>query len=83
MSRKRFEDIKILIHFADNNNFPAGNKFAKMQPLQDRVNVSLQQFGDFANIWPLMNKWYHTLVGILQRCSFVASRSDLATKTGF
>ena len=48
MSRKRFEDIKKLINFADNNNLPAGNKLAKIQPLQDRVNASLQQFRMFA-----------------------------------
>ena len=48
MSRKRFEDIKKLIHFADNNNLPAGDKLAKIRPLQDRVNASLQQFGVFA-----------------------------------
>ena len=41
MSRKRFEDIKKLIHFADNNNLPAGEKLAKIRPLQDRVNASL------------------------------------------
>ena len=48
MSRKRFEEVKKLIYFADNNNLPAGNKLAKIQPLQDRVNASLQQFGVFA-----------------------------------
>ena len=48
MSRKRFEDIKKLIYFADNNNRPAGDKLAKIQPLQNRVNASLQQFGVFA-----------------------------------
>ena len=37
-----------LIHFADSNNLPAGDKFAKIQPLQDRVNASLQQLGVFA-----------------------------------
>ena len=47
MSRKRFEEKKKLIYFADNNNFPAGNKLAKIQPLQDRVNASLRQFGVF------------------------------------
>ena len=47
MSRKRFED-KELIHFADNNNLPAGDKLAKILPLQDRGNTSLQQFGVFA-----------------------------------
>ena len=48
MSRKRFEGIKKLIYFADNNDLPAGNKLAKIQPLQDRVNASLQQFVVFA-----------------------------------
>ena len=48
MSRKRFGDIKKLIHFADNNNLPAGDKLAKIQPLKDRVIASLQQFGVFA-----------------------------------
>ena len=48
MSRKRFEDVKKLIHFADNNNLPAGNKLAIIRPLQDRVNASLQQLGVFA-----------------------------------
>ena len=48
MSRKRFEDIKNYIHFANNNNLPAGDKLAKIRPLQDRVNASLQQFGVFA-----------------------------------
>ena len=48
MPRKRFEDIKKLIYFADNNNLPAGDKLAKIRHLQDRVNASLQQFGVFA-----------------------------------
>ena len=48
MSRKMFENIKKLIHFSDNNNLPAGDKLAKIRPLQDRVNVSLQQLGIFA-----------------------------------
>ena len=48
MSRKRFEDIKKLIYFVDNNNLPGREKLAKIRPLQDRANVSLQQFGVFA-----------------------------------
>ena len=44
MSRKWFEDIKNLIHFGDNNNLSAGDKLAKIRPLQNRVNASLQQF---------------------------------------
>ena len=48
ISRKRFEDIKKLIHFADNNNLSAGDKLAKIRLLQDRVNASFQQVGVFA-----------------------------------
>ena len=48
MLRKRFEDIKKLIYFADNNSLPAGDKLPKIRPLQDRAIVSLQQFGVFA-----------------------------------
>ena len=47
MSRKRFEDIKKFIHYADNDSFTAGDKLAKIRPLQDQVNASLQQFGLF------------------------------------
>ena len=32
MSRKRFEDIKKFIHFADNKNLTAGDKLAKIRP---------------------------------------------------
>ena len=48
MSRKRFEDIKKLIHFTDNNILPAGDKPSKIRPLQNRVNALLQQFRVFA-----------------------------------
>ena len=47
MSRKRSEDIKKFIHFANNDNITAGDKLAKIRPLQDKVNASLQQFGLF------------------------------------
>ena len=53
MLRKRFEDIKKLIHFADNNNLPAGDKLAKIQPPQDRVNTLLQQFEVFTKDLPI------------------------------
>ena len=53
MSRKRFEDIIKLIHFANNNNLPAGDKLAKIRPLQDGVNASLQKFGMFAKDLPI------------------------------
>ena len=42
MSRKRFEDLKF-IHFADNDNLIASDKLAKIRPLQDKGNASLQQ----------------------------------------
>ena len=48
MLRKRFEDIKKYIRFANHNNPPAGDKPAQIRPLHDRVNTSLQQFGVFA-----------------------------------
>ena len=32
MLRKRFEDVKKLIYFADNNNLPTGDKLAKIRP---------------------------------------------------
>ena len=85
MSRKRFEDINKLIHFADNNNLPAGDKLAKIRPLQDRVNALIQLFGVFAKDLVIDEQMvpYHTLVGTLQKRLFLASRSDLATKTGF
>ena len=41
MPRKRFEEIKKYLHFADNNNLPSGDKLAKILPLQDEVNASL------------------------------------------
>ena len=63
MSRKKFEDTKKLIHFADNNNLPAGDKLAKIRPLQDRVNASSLEC--LQKIQSLMNKWYHTLLGTL------------------
>ena len=47
MARKRFEDIKRYLHFVDNNHLQIGAKLAKIRPLQDKVNRSLQQFGVF------------------------------------
>ena len=81
MSRKKFEDTKKLIHFADNNNLPAGDKLAKSRPLQDRVNASSLEC--LQKIQSLMNKWYHTLVGTLQRCLFVASRATSCVCSSF
>ena len=48
MARKWFEDIKRYLYFVDNNHLQIGEKLAKIQPLQDKVNRSLQQFGVFS-----------------------------------
>ena len=53
MSRKRFEDMKKFIHFADIDNLTAVDKLAKIQPLQDKVDASLQQFGFFEKDLPI------------------------------
>ena len=45
MTRNRFEPIKRFLHFADNDSLPQGDKMAKIGPLQEAVNASLQQFG--------------------------------------
>ena len=75
MSRKRFEDINKFIHFANNDDLTAGDKLAKILPLQDKIIASVQQFGLFGKrFYPLTNKWYHTLEGTPQRCLFKASR---------
>ena len=47
MARKRFEDIKMYLHFIDSNKLQIGKKLAKIQSLQDKVNRSLQNFGVF------------------------------------
>ena len=48
MARKQFEDIKRYLHFVDNNHLQIGEKLAKIRPLQDKENRSLQQFGVFS-----------------------------------
>lgn len=45
MSRNTFQTIKSVIHFADNQALPAGNKVAKVQPLYSSLNRCLVQFG--------------------------------------
>jgi hypothetical protein len=47
MSRTRFRAIKRNLHFANNNDLPAGDKMGKIRPLITAVNDSLQQFGCF------------------------------------
>ena len=49
MSRKRFEDIKRFLHVADNNEMDRKDRMAKLRPLIQGLNTSLQQFGVFKN----------------------------------
>ena len=48
MAKKQFEDIKRYLYFVNNNHLQIGEKLAKIQPLQDKVNCSLQQFSVFS-----------------------------------
>ena len=45
MSRKKFEDLKSFIHFADNNPLDTSDKFAKVRGMLDVMNKNLKQFG--------------------------------------
>lgn len=47
MSRNRFLDIKRNIHLADNNQLDKGDKFAKVRPLIDLLNVNNLKYGIF------------------------------------
>jgi DNA excision repair protein ERCC-6 len=47
MTRNRFQEIKAMIHLADNAKLQQGNKVAKVQPLYDILNRNLVQFGIF------------------------------------
>ena len=51
--------------------------------MKDKVDASLQQLDYLKKFFLLINKWYHNLVGTLQKCLFVVEKSDLATKIGF
>ena len=37
-SRKKFEDLKKFIHFANNNTFDTSDKFTKVKSLYDIMN---------------------------------------------
>ena len=50
MSRNSFQAIKSVIHFADNQNLPCGNKVAKVEPLYASLNEQLVQYGVFDNL---------------------------------
>ena len=47
MPRNKFIAMKKYVHVADNENLTKGDKMAKVRPLIDAVNESLQQFGIF------------------------------------
>lgn len=45
ISKNRFKQIKRFLHLADNSTIDLTDKFAKVRPLYDLTNKSLQQFG--------------------------------------
>nr|CAI5841636.1 unnamed protein product [Callosobruchus analis] len=46
MSRNKFRDILRNLHFVNNGQLPPGDKFAKVRPLIDHLNSSLNQLID-------------------------------------
>ena len=47
MTRNRFQALKSVIHFADNNNLQEGNKLAKIEPIYTLLNENLKKYGIF------------------------------------
>lgn len=47
MEQTRFEEIKKIMHFNDNDSLTADNKFAKIRHLLNVLNKSLLQFDKF------------------------------------
>ena len=47
MEQTRFEEIKKIMHFNDNDSLTADNKFAKIKHLLNVLNKSLLQFDKF------------------------------------
>jgi len=47
MSRNAFQTIKKYLHLADNRNLISGDKAAKVNPLYDLLNISLERLGIF------------------------------------
>ena len=83
MSRKWFEDIKKFIYFADNDNFTAGDKLAKILPLQDKANASLLQFGLFEKDLSFDEQMVPYFGRHSAKMFIRASQEDSDTKTGF
>lgn len=48
MSRKRYSDIKRYIHFNDNSSINPQDRYYKVRPLLDEINIALKQFGIFS-----------------------------------
>ena len=44
MSRKRFETIMRYLHLADNENLAQNDKYAKVRPLFDLLNIRFSQY---------------------------------------
>lgn len=49
MSRNTFRNIKRNLHFSDNAHLDKSDKFAKLRPLFDAMNIRNKQFGIFAH----------------------------------
>ena len=47
ISRNRYQEIKIYLHFADNQKLTEGDKMSKISLLCNMLNFNLVQFGIF------------------------------------
>ena len=68
MARKRFKNIKGYLHFVDNDILQKGEKLAKIRPLQDKVNRSLQQFSVFSKNFSIDEQIVSYFGRILPKC---------------
>ncbi|XP_054720347.1 piggyBac transposable element-derived protein 3-like [Uloborus diversus] len=48
ISRKKYSDIKHYLHFNDNSTIDKQDRYYKIRPLFEKLNVALQQFGVFS-----------------------------------
>lgn len=58
MSRDKFGQIKRFLHVCDNNQLNKDDRYAKVRPLLDALNV--RSIRRFSHKYPLMNKWCFT-----------------------
>lgn len=49
MPRNRFIEIKKYLHFCDNNNLSKGDKYSKVRPFFDLMNLKFMQYGVWTN----------------------------------